>query len=203
MRDVACADELRPGAMAPAQIRSAAATAARLLLDPYLGDNLPFITYFVAIVFIAWRTSTPVAWASGFASWLAAAYLFFAPRFAVTNPFTSVEVGVGSIAYCVVTGAIIFIADRMRRAGEAAERRSTAKDPAGACAGSFGVYAPQDDTGSSRQSPRRPHQPLHQLLRRHGPRDPVPLREVAPQLRQHPINLLLRIVEVRRDSEAS
>ena len=97
----------------------AAATAARWLLDPFLGANVPYVTYFVAIVFIAWRTSTPVAFVSAAASWLIAAWLFIPPRF---DPLSSAAAAVSSIAYVLVVSGIVFVADRMRRAREVAER---------------------------------------------------------------------------------
>ena len=60
-----------------------AATAARWALDPLLGFHVPYVTFFVAIVFIAWRTSTPVTLASVAACWAAGTYLFVAPAFTI------------------------------------------------------------------------------------------------------------------------
>ncbi len=100
----------------------AAATAARLALDPFLGSHLPYVTFFVAIVFIAWQTSTPVAVASTAVGWLVVNYFFIPPRGAITFPLYAVSDSVGSIAYFVVAGTIVLIADRMRRTQLALER---------------------------------------------------------------------------------
>ena len=100
----------------------AAATAARWLLNPFVGFDVPYVTYFVAIVFIAWQTSTPVALASAAASWLVTMWLFIPPQFELGNPFASVAVGAGSIAYVLVVIGIVLVADRMRRAREGTQR---------------------------------------------------------------------------------
>jgi PAS domain S-box-containing protein len=93
-----------------------AATGLRALFDPYLGPDLPYVTYFVAIVFIAWRTSTPVALASVAAGWLAAVFFFIPPRLRLEIPFAAVADWIAALAYFAVTSAIVYIADRMRRA---------------------------------------------------------------------------------------
>lgn len=98
----------------------AAATAARLALDPFLGSHLPYVTYFVAVVFIAWRTSTPISIASTVVGWLVVDYLFIATRFDLA--LGTVSDWVGSIAYFIVAFTIVFIAHRMREARVALER---------------------------------------------------------------------------------
>jgi PAS domain S-box-containing protein len=97
-----------------------AATAVRWALDPFLGPLVPYVTYVVAIVLISWRTSTPVALASVLASWIAASSLFVAPTFSIL-PGTPAG-WVGSAAFFTVGFAIVFIADRMRRALHHLER---------------------------------------------------------------------------------
>jgi PAS domain S-box-containing protein len=101
-----------------ATVTLAAATAVRWLLDPWLEFRAPYVTYFIGIVFIAWRTSTPVALASLVASWLIATYYFVPPQ----PSFAILTAGdwIGAIAYFTVTLSIVLIADRMRRA----QRRS-------------------------------------------------------------------------------
>jgi PAS domain S-box-containing protein len=99
-----------------------AATAVRWALDPVLGFHLPYVTYFVGIVFIAWQTSTPVATVSTAASWLAAAFFFIQPRFSVLIPTEAVGDLVGSVTYFIVCGSIVYIAHAMRRALERSAR---------------------------------------------------------------------------------
>ena len=91
-----------------------AATGARWALNPLLGFHLPYVTYFVAIVYIAWRTSTPVALAAVLASWAVGTYLFVAPTFTLLP--NNVASWVGTAAFFTVGISIAFMADRMRRA---------------------------------------------------------------------------------------
>ena len=94
-----------------------AATAARWTIDGFVGEAIPYAFVVVAVVLIAWRTTTPIAIASTLVGWAASNYLFVAPRHTllVSNPLSS-------IAFFTVVGSIILIADRMRRARVAAER---------------------------------------------------------------------------------
>src|SRR5688572_2123429 len=100
--------------VAIAALALVAATAIRASLQPWVEFRVPYVTYFVATVFIAWRTTTPVALGSVVASWLIAAYYFVPPRF----EFWLLSAGdwIGSIAYFVVTMSIVLISDRMRHA---------------------------------------------------------------------------------------
>jgi PAS domain S-box-containing protein len=100
-----------------AALALAAATAARWIADPFLGSAIPYAFIVVAVVLIAWRTTTPYAIAAGLAGWAVASYLFVDPRhtFYAADPYST-------IAYFTVIGSIILIADRMRRARVAAER---------------------------------------------------------------------------------
>ena len=67
--------------IAIAALTLVAATAVRASLQPWVEFRVPYVTYFIAIVFIAWRTTTPVALGSVVASWLIAAYYFVPPQF--------------------------------------------------------------------------------------------------------------------------
>ena len=91
-----------------------AVTAARWALDPLIGPHVPYFTYVIAIVFIAWRTSTPVALASVVACWVIASFLFVTPTYTI-QPVTAAE-WIRAGAYFAVAIAIVLIADRMRRA---------------------------------------------------------------------------------------
>src|SRR5262245_66639599 len=56
------------------------ATWIRLLLDPVFGDALPFITYFVAVVAVAWYGGFGPALVAGVLCTLAADYFILPPR---------------------------------------------------------------------------------------------------------------------------
>ena len=58
------------------------ATWCRIGLEPVLGEGTPFLTYFPAIVFIAWACGSAPALLSVLAAAALAAYFFQVPRFA-------------------------------------------------------------------------------------------------------------------------
>ena len=58
----------------------ALATWVRLLLDPVFGDDIPFITYFAAVAFVAWYGSFGPALASLALSGIMVAYFVLPPR---------------------------------------------------------------------------------------------------------------------------
>jgi PAS domain S-box-containing protein len=97
-----------------AALALAAATAVRWSLDPWLGSRIPSVTYFLAIVLIAWRTSSPVAIASIVASWLIAAYLFVQPRGSIVPAFAGDWIS--WITFFALSLSTVFIADRVQRA---------------------------------------------------------------------------------------
>jgi PAS domain-containing protein len=98
----------------------AAAVAVRLALDPFVGSGVPYITLFIAIILIAWRTSTPVAAGSAIAGWIAVNWLFMQPRydFSVGSPSD----WAGSVAYFVITALTLLLGHRMRHTRIALER---------------------------------------------------------------------------------
>jgi K+-sensing histidine kinase KdpD len=83
-----------------AVLLSAAATAARGLLDPVLGDTHPFATFFVAVVIAAWHGGVGPSLLTLALSTLAALYWFLQPR----NSFE-----VHSIGDQVAVGLYVFI----------------------------------------------------------------------------------------------
>ena len=91
----------------------AAATLIRWALDPYLGNSIPYVTYFAAIMVVAWRASTPVAIASTVAAWLLAVFFFIPPRFAISFGGDPAVI-VGSLAYFLAAGFMVFFGYRTR-----------------------------------------------------------------------------------------
>jgi K+-sensing histidine kinase KdpD len=63
-----------------AVVVTALATWARLLLDPVFGESLPFITYFIAVVVVAWYGGFGPAVVAVVLSALAADYFILHPR---------------------------------------------------------------------------------------------------------------------------
>lgn len=86
------------------------------MIDPALGDHLPYVTYFIAIALIAWLTTTPLAAVSLVLGWLLADYFFVGPNglFAVSTPGTTYIVG--TAAYFAVGATSIAVSHYMRLA---------------------------------------------------------------------------------------
>jgi K+-sensing histidine kinase KdpD len=79
---------------------SLAATAARVLLDPVLGDTHPFATFYVVVVLAAWYGGVGPSLLTLVLGTLAAMYLFIPPR----NSFE-----VRSISDRVALGVFVFV----------------------------------------------------------------------------------------------
>jgi PAS domain S-box-containing protein len=94
-----------------------AATAVRWLLDPALGDQLPYVTYFVAVVFVAWFCGLgPSILTLAGGAWLADA-LFVAPRYDWFPIVDSPQHAARIAAYFVVGASSIAACEAVRRAG--------------------------------------------------------------------------------------
>ncbi|WP_395748850.1 ATP-binding protein [Prosthecobacter sp.] len=96
-----------------------AAIAVRLLLSPWLGNRLPYITLIVGVVvavgFCRWRAATAAA-AIGF---VIVSTLLVAPRsgFSFSAPWL-----VGSSAFAVLSAAVIFLGEKLHRSREQVQR---------------------------------------------------------------------------------
>jgi PAS domain S-box-containing protein len=82
----------------------AAATAARWLLDPALGDNVPYLTFLLAIVFSAWYGGLRPALLATFLGLFLAWLLFLQPRYSFEIHRASDVVGM--VLYLMVGLAI-------------------------------------------------------------------------------------------------
>jgi K+-sensing histidine kinase KdpD len=74
---------------------SAAAVAARVLLDPVLGDSHPFATFFVAVVISAWHGGVGPSLLTLALVALSALYMFLPPRNSFEVHNLSDQVGMG------------------------------------------------------------------------------------------------------------
>ncbi len=107
---------MKPSAVATSYLVTIAVVAgawlARWLLDPLLGDHLPFVTFFVAVIVAAWICgfrSAMLAMALGF---LLALYFFVPPRFSFFG--SSGPHLVGLAMYFMVSFAIAVFGEGMR-----------------------------------------------------------------------------------------
>jgi PAS domain S-box-containing protein len=97
----------------------AVATLLRLSLQPALGDNFPFITFFIAVVFTAWLYRLGPALAATALGALAAEYFFMPPRFSFALASADDVRGLIIFTLCCVAVALLF--EEMHRARHRAE----------------------------------------------------------------------------------
>ena len=96
----------------------ALAVAVRILLDPYLGDHVPFATFFVAVIVSGWVGGFRPALLATLLGFVCAAFYFVPPRFTFIAPTGHHLVGLGM--YFVVSLAIAaFAHERQQRLTDA------------------------------------------------------------------------------------
>lgn len=107
----------------------AVATLIRWILDPALGDYLPLITYFLAVLYAAWFTTLWPSVVVLVLGALACEFLFVAPRYSATLHFNDPQRLADIARYVVVGASIIGVCQVLRRARsrefEHAERMRT------------------------------------------------------------------------------
>jgi PAS domain S-box-containing protein len=102
-----------------------AATLLRLSLNPALGEtNVPYITYFLAVILTAWACGLWPALLSVLLGALAAAYFFVAPAF--TMAVRQAEHLLGLFIFLFVGSAIAVLSEAMHRARTRAEATAQA-----------------------------------------------------------------------------
>ena len=99
----------------------AAAAGLRQLIDPWLGDHLPFVTFFVAVAVAAWLGGIgPGLLATG-AGFLLALYLFIEPRY--TFEARGTQQIVGLLLYVLVGLVLVGLGAAIQRSRHRAEMR--------------------------------------------------------------------------------
>jgi PAS domain S-box-containing protein len=91
----------------------AAALVARLALDPYLGNQLPYVTFFVAVTVVAWYEELGPTLVAIIAGACVSNYFFVNPRHSFAIAGIASQVGFGT--YFMVTVPIAFLANRQKR----------------------------------------------------------------------------------------
>jgi PAS domain S-box-containing protein len=116
-REIGRLPSLRPYGIAVASV--CLALLARQLLDPILGDRVPFSTFFIAIMLIAWWTSiAPTVFALALSS-LVALFFYIPPRY--TFEFATPADFVGWLVFLAVGLASALISQAHRAAARRAE----------------------------------------------------------------------------------
>jgi PAS domain S-box-containing protein len=112
----------RFGAYPIAIVATVAVVLIRWLLDPWLGDQLPFVTMFGAVAIAVWYGGCGPALLSTLVGWGACNYLFIDPRstFTVQHPRDDI----GFILYLFTCSIIIAMGEAMRIARRRAVQQS-------------------------------------------------------------------------------
>jgi PAS domain S-box-containing protein len=98
------------------------ATLVRWALDPALGDHLPYVTYFVAVAFVAWRCPLGPSLFALAAGWWLSDFLFYSPRY-IWYPHGNTPAHiVGAATYFMVGLSSIAVSEAMRHAQRRAAR---------------------------------------------------------------------------------
>jgi PAS domain S-box-containing protein len=101
----------------------AAATLVRSLLDPWLGNTLPFITYFAAIVAAAWFGRLGTSLFAVVLSCIAADWFFISPRYSLNVSYEDASQWVGLIAFLFVGAIVAALSESLHRSKQLAVAR--------------------------------------------------------------------------------
>jgi len=99
-----------------------AAVVLRWLLDPWIGDGMPFVTLFGAVAIAAWVGGYMPATVVALLGYAACNYLFIAPRHTVGPLDTATLVGL--VAYLFTCALIIGIGEAVRSAQQRVSRQA-------------------------------------------------------------------------------
>ena len=95
----------------------AAAIALRWLLDPLLGETVPFITLFGAVAAAVWLSGLRAALAVALVGYIAVNYLFIPPRGALS--LLALTNAVSLVVYFFTCSLIILFGEAMQAVGVA------------------------------------------------------------------------------------
>ena len=102
-----------------ALLAAGVALGLRLALDPWLGDRVPYITLFGAIIVAAWYGGVGPALLAALAGWIGCELLFIEPRGAIS--FRGAVQIIETLAYALSTLLIAALGGAMQRARRTAE----------------------------------------------------------------------------------
>ena len=102
-----------------ALIATTTALACRLALDPLLGNQLPYVTFFGAIAFATWYGGLSAGLTATLLGALAAAWFFIPPRFSLAVSDVSQQVGL--FTYAAASLTFVAFGHAMQRARQRAE----------------------------------------------------------------------------------
>ena len=91
---------------------AAAALAIRFFVQPWIGDQLPFVTFFAAIALAVWFGSVGAGVLDAILLYAAAYVLFYGPHYGFHWP---APMWIGLLVYVLASGVIITITHRLRQ----------------------------------------------------------------------------------------
>jgi PAS domain S-box-containing protein len=105
---------------------AAAALGIRLIALPYVGTRAPFITFFIAIIFVAWRIGMGPAILVTISGGLASAFFLFAPygSLEIADPVERIWL----VTYGLASATMITAIEAQRRAKALADRNAELAD---------------------------------------------------------------------------
>jgi len=116
--ELLCTAPRRWGAQALQYALTAAAVAAvlglRLLIDPFWGNAMPYVTFFLALVFIVWFADLGPALFAIAASLVLADFFFSSPRH--TFGFTTTGEWLNALFFTFISGSLLVFARKARGA---------------------------------------------------------------------------------------
>lgn len=101
----------------------AVATLVRSLLDPWLGDTLPYITYFAAIVAAAWIGRLGPSLCAVVLSCIAAEWFFIPPRYSFRPSFAEPRDWIGLVTFLFVGAILAALSESLHRSRQLALSR--------------------------------------------------------------------------------
>jgi PAS domain S-box-containing protein len=101
----------------------ALATLVRSLLDPWLGDALPYITYFAAIVTAAWFGRLGASLFAVVLSCVIAEWFFIPPRHSFKPSYSAPSDWIGLVTFLIVGAILAALSESLHRARQSALAR--------------------------------------------------------------------------------
>ena len=102
-----------------ALLATAVALVCRFILDPLLGDHLPYVTFFVAVAFSTWYAGLASSLTATLLGGLAALWFFIPPRLSLDISDLSHRVGL--VTYAAVSLTFVGFGQMLHRARQRAE----------------------------------------------------------------------------------
>lgn len=109
-----------------AVVAAGLALGARFLLDPVLGDHLPYATFFVAVALVTWRANLGASLLTAALGFLASTWFFIPPR--LTPEIVDARNATGTVLYFAVALSFVGFGHALQRNRRCAEEVARERD---------------------------------------------------------------------------